>query len=186
MFLLALREYQRCTSWSQTCALGTEPNILLTSAIVQRESCQVWGFYLRLYNVALCNNPYSKVHGANMGAAWVLSAPARWAPCWPHQPCYQGSYHPVWHTLYPTKMNKVLMRFVLLCAYDESMWIHAIYLPVLFKVTLLISGQSHGYPWSREVILKDMGKSVITYPAVTWRNNNIIIMSKRRCTFVLA
>ena len=27
----------------------------------------------------------SKVHGANMGPTWVLSA-----PCWPHEPCYQG------------------------------------------------------------------------------------------------
>ena len=26
-----------------------------------------------------------------MGHTWVLSAP-RWAPCWPHEPCYQGSH----------------------------------------------------------------------------------------------
>ena len=34
----------------------------------------------------LLNLPDSKVHGANMGPTWVLSA-----PCWAHKPCYQGS-----------------------------------------------------------------------------------------------
>ena len=34
--------------------------------------------------------PDNKVHGANMGPTWVLSAP-RWAPCWPHEPCYLDS-----------------------------------------------------------------------------------------------
>ena len=29
--------------------------------------------------------PDSKVHGAYLGPTWVLSA-----PCWPHEPCYQG------------------------------------------------------------------------------------------------
>ena len=33
--------------------------------------------------------PASKVHGAGMGPF----AP-RSAPCWPHEPCYQGSYEP--------------------------------------------------------------------------------------------
>ena len=32
-----------------------------------------------------------KVHGANMGPTWVLSA-----PFWPHEPCYQGVKQ--WHT----------------------------------------------------------------------------------------
>ena len=32
--------------------------------------------------------PDGKVHGANMGPTWVLSAPE---PYWPHEPCYQGS-----------------------------------------------------------------------------------------------
>ena len=35
------------------------------------------------------NTPDSKVHGANMGPTWVLLA-----PCWPHEPCYQG---PLFH-----------------------------------------------------------------------------------------
>ena len=35
------------------------------------------------------HNPDSKVHGANMGPTWVLSAP-RWASCWPHDSCCQG------------------------------------------------------------------------------------------------
>ena len=36
--------------------------------------------------------PDSKVHGANMGPTWVLVGP-RWAPYWPDEPCYQGSYY---------------------------------------------------------------------------------------------
>ena len=53
--------------------------------------------YHALFHIAFCdgneNNraktefPYSKVHMAYMGPTWVLSAP-RWAPCWPHEPCY--------------------------------------------------------------------------------------------------
>ena len=35
-------------------------------------------------------NPDSKVHGANMGPTWVLSAPDG-----PHEPCYQGSHRNV-------------------------------------------------------------------------------------------
>ena len=32
--------------------------------------------------------PDSKDHEADMGPTWVLSA-----PCWPHEPCYQGLNH---------------------------------------------------------------------------------------------
>ena len=38
-----------------------------------------------------CDFPDNKIHGANMGPNWVLSAPGG-PPCWPHEPCYQGSY----------------------------------------------------------------------------------------------
>ena len=42
-----------------------------------------------------CSNdkhyPDSKVHRANMGSTWVLSAPDG-PPCWPHEPCYQGIF----------------------------------------------------------------------------------------------
>ena len=30
-------------------------------------------------------NPNTKVHGAHLGPVGP-----RWAPCWPHEPCYQG------------------------------------------------------------------------------------------------
>ena len=64
--------------------------------------------------IILQNTPDSKVHAANMGPTWVLSAPdgphvglvnqgswgkhgahlgpvgPRWAPCWPREPYYQG------------------------------------------------------------------------------------------------
>ena len=35
------------------------------------------------------NGPYSKVHGAYMGAHLGPTEP-RWATCWPNEPCYQG------------------------------------------------------------------------------------------------
>ena len=35
--------------------------------------------------------PDSNVHGADMGPTGGPVGP-RWAPCWPHEPCYQGCY----------------------------------------------------------------------------------------------
>ena len=70
----------------------------------------------------VCKYPHSKVHGANMGATWVLCSwgqlgahlgpiGPRWTPCWPHEPCYQGMFEevgmtPVWHYL-PARWNFV-------------------------------------------------------------------------------
>ena len=45
-----------------------------------------WWILLRSFNLY----PDSKVHGANMGPTWVRSVSPRWAPCRPHEPCYQG------------------------------------------------------------------------------------------------
>ena len=48
-----------------------------------------WRKLLRLRPLPCWNNdPDSKVHGANMGPTWVQVGP-RWAPCLPHEPCYQ-------------------------------------------------------------------------------------------------
>ena len=44
-----------------------------------RVSEERWRYFIQAH-------PDSKVHGANMGPTWVLSAPDR-----PHEPCYQGS-----------------------------------------------------------------------------------------------
>ena len=44
------------------------------------------------------DTPDIKVHGANMGPNLGPVGP-RWAPCWPHEPCYQGP-----HSL-PSKVN---------------------------------------------------------------------------------
>ena len=35
-------------------------------------------------------NPDNKVHGANMGHLGPVGP--RWAPCWPHETCYQGNF----------------------------------------------------------------------------------------------
>ena len=52
-----------------------------------------WSFVrgARTQNFGVNVRPNNQAHGANMGPTWVLSAP-RWAPCWPHEPCYQGWY----------------------------------------------------------------------------------------------
>ena len=36
-------------------------------------------------------NPDNKVHGANMGPTWVLSA--QMGPCWSHEPCIRDIYY---------------------------------------------------------------------------------------------
>ena len=54
-------------------------------------------------------NPDRKVHGANLGPVGP-----RWAPCWPHEPCYQGTF-----TLIHTKS----MNFVLFTAFRFSYFI---------------------------------------------------------------
>ena len=43
--------------------------------------------------------PDSKVHGANMWPTWVHLGPVgpRWAPCWPHEPSYQGLGAYLWY-----------------------------------------------------------------------------------------
>ena len=54
----------------------------------------MWGFVLSDQDQFLCERPetqsiahvpYRKVYGANMGPTWT-----RWAPCWPHKPCFLG------------------------------------------------------------------------------------------------
>ena len=40
------------------------------------------------YMPTRCIVPDSKVHGANMGPTCPVGP--RWAPCWPHEPCYLG------------------------------------------------------------------------------------------------
>ena len=62
--------------------------------------------------------PYSKVHGANMGPIWGRQDPdrphvgPRWAPCWPHKPCYPGCCwrRDVSKSLTLGYLNKVLDR----------------------------------------------------------------------------
>ena len=55
----------------------------------QRESLwYIWPFNLwTKFWVSMQSFPDSKVHGANMGPIWVLSA-----PCRPHEPCHQGYF----------------------------------------------------------------------------------------------
>ena len=55
--------------------------------------------------------PDSKVHGANMEPTWVLSA-----PCWPHEPCYQGCFHVMtlsWLCQKHTHMSRSCTRLIL-------------------------------------------------------------------------
>ena len=56
-------------------------NQLITENVFENVTC---GMSVSLFTELM---PDSKVHGANMGPTWVLSA-----PCGPHEPCYQGCY----------------------------------------------------------------------------------------------
>ena len=51
------------------------------------------------------------------------------------------------------------------CVYfDNSLWIHVIYLPIFFRVASLALGQSYDCPSASEGTLKDMGKTIWTKP----------------------
>ena len=51
----------------------------------------VWKTWVKIIDIhatgkkLIIGIPDSKIHVAIMGSTWVL-----WAPCWPHEPCYQG------------------------------------------------------------------------------------------------
>ena len=69
----------------------------------QRGECEYWLWYITCarYPTGLPSDmsmihdikteygdiPESKVHGAHLGPVGP-----RWAPCWPHEPCYQGLF----------------------------------------------------------------------------------------------
>ena len=96
------------------------------------------------------NTSHSKVHGANMGPTWVLSAP-RWTPCWPHEPCNQGQYHlilPVMSlfgthssslvsTVYTTKYLHIFVLLVLFSFLFGDHSLHVIHLLISFRVAPL-------------------------------------------------
>ena len=55
--------------------------------------------FKEIFHQANFINPDCKVHGANMGPVGP-----RWAPCWPHEPCYQGTYVSDWmHVIHQHK-----------------------------------------------------------------------------------
>ena len=62
-----------------------------------------------------CRYPDSKVPEANMGPTWVRP---RWAPCWSHEPCYQGIYVP------KIQLNSQyhLWKYVVLVGEDRGVW----------------------------------------------------------------
>ena len=65
--------------------------------------------------------PDSKVHGANMGPTWVLSAPDG-----PHEPCFQG--------VYSTKYARSFAVPCYVVAISSVLWIHVMHLPIIFRV----------------------------------------------------
>ena len=66
-------------------------NKMCTSIFIMADIChKVMGLWYGRAVRCLYNTPDNKVHGANMGPTWVLSAPDGppcWPPCWPHEPC---------------------------------------------------------------------------------------------------
>ena len=83
------------------------------------------------YNAFSTYCPDSKVHGANMGPNWVLSAPDG-PHVGPHEPCYQGGplvpqypyTNPVPHSLGQLMMRPSNVQFImakqLFCGYYRS------------------------------------------------------------------
>ena len=71
------------------------------------------------------NSPDSKVHGANMEVHLGLTGP-RWAPCWPHEPCYLGAYSNLvlWHQTNPRHLchlfHRVQIGTKLIFTYHQS------------------------------------------------------------------
>ena len=60
----------------------------------QERRCLSYLWYQRLRHLSSWQDHKffeSKMHGANMGPAWVSVGP-KWAPCRPHEPCYLGSF----------------------------------------------------------------------------------------------
>ena len=57
-------------------------------------------FCSKLSKVTIGHIPDSKVHGAHLGPIGP-----RWAPCWPHEPCYLG-----WHLLLHMIEKKVYLE----------------------------------------------------------------------------
>ena len=83
--------------------------------------------------------PDSKFHGANMGPTWILST-RRWAPCWPHEPCYLGrlcrihrcwSSTKKWRKEFGDLLKKDRIR-TSTHTYILTQFIHDIYLCMLF------------------------------------------------------
>ena len=76
--------------------------------------------------------PDSKIHGANMGSTWVLSA-----PCWPHKPCYQGwprhaEYNQSWDRLiFITGIPMLVIRRLYpepaIGVYQSIEWVQSVY-----------------------------------------------------------
>ena len=76
--------------------LGTNQESALLFALWTPGWCNRWIISNWCYRKAITSGcvidyPESKVHGANMDAHLGPVGPI-WAPCWPHEPCYQGTY----------------------------------------------------------------------------------------------
>ena len=92
---------QRPVTWSF--------DVFFDSRVNKRLSEQPWGWWFETRSWSLwrhCNgtdirrepsllqtmDPDNKVHGVNKGPIW-------WAPCWPHEPCFQGNLYIPWNIL---------------------------------------------------------------------------------------
>ena len=67
--------------------------------------------------------PDSKVHGASMGPTWVLSA-----PCWPHEPCYQGMHKSTVTWREPSPSEEI-----------SSAWLHCLFRKIILQFVDFLS-----------------------------------------------
>ena len=70
-------------------------------------------------------------HGAHLGPFGP-----RWAPCWPHEPCYQGSSAACWERNIPGWYDKYQSCWCL-----DSWWLHIYYI------------KSHGFALARTIMI---------------------------------
>ena len=71
--------------------------------------------------------PDSKVHGAHMGPTWGRQGPDG-PPCWPHEPCYQGSSSNRKHQPFPL-LSYCAVAVCLKCFLHHILPLNTIHIP---------------------------------------------------------
>ena len=110
-------------------------------------------------------SPDSKIHWANMGPTWVGP---RWAPCWPHEPCYQGLYVEAAISVFSSKVSYLIIKIKRALLVPRS--------GRCFKEVIGVVDMSE-FTWVNSVwpILKDIFKcSSLSFGDKWWLNDYLV------------